>query len=344
MPFENTVDVLLEQACPSIQYRVRAEILCQPRDSVEMRALQGRILDDPAVQAVVGWRRPDGWLGYEFHGARGTETGIRLLCEKGVLPDHPALAGALAALANASLERLSRGIGKAGDQLDADNQGGTRMIQAAVISYAGIDDLPLVQAQIRLALDAFETVLRFDSAGDAFEQYRGHRVLRPGTPWPSIYHLRLLAHTRSWRTPETINRLAESVRRLIQLSPLPGYHVRRGSQLVAPASFAMLDFKPALAALDGAGWAMWFHRMELLARLGVVPRVGALQAQTAALEQMIAEGGGWFTMNFEHRYFKLWGAYTGLMLESDWRVAQRRLNDLTFRSLLILHHAGEKIQ
>lgn len=33
------------------------------------------------------------------------------------------------------------------------------------------------------------------------------------------------------------------------------------------------------------------------------------------------------------------GAYTGLMLEPDWRDPQRRINDLTFRSLLILHYS-----
>jgi hypothetical protein len=323
---------------------VRAEILSQPLESGEMRQLHDRILRDPAVQAAFGWRQPDGWLGRNFHGASSVETAIRLLCEKGVRRDHPVLAGALIALVNATPEQLSRGIGKVGPYFDAANLGGSRMIQAAVLSYAGMEELPLVQAQIRLALSAFEAVLAFESCGDAFEPYRGQCVLRPGTAWPGIYHLRLLAHTRSWRTPETTNRLAECVQRLVEFSPLPAYHVRRGSQLIAPASYAMLDFNSSLANLDGAGWAMWFHRMEVIARLGVMPRVPALNRQAVDLQEMLAGTDGWFTMNFDHRYFKLWGAYTGLMLEPDWRSPQRRVNDLTFRSLLILHHAGELIQ
>jgi hypothetical protein len=39
-----------------------------------------------------------------------------------------------------------------------------------------------------------------------------------------------------------------------------------------------------------------------------------------------------------HTYFRKWGAYTGLMLEHDWCDPQRRIYDLTFRSLIILYY------
>jgi hypothetical protein len=48
--------------------------------------------------------------------------------------------------------------------------------------------------------------------------------------------------------------------------------------------------------------------------------------------------GGKFTKQLAHDYFRRWGAYTGLMLEADWRIPQRRINDLIFRSLLILNY------
>jgi len=44
-----------------------------------------------------------------------------------------------------------------------------------------------------------------------------------------------------------------------------------------------------------------------------------------------------------HGYFQEWGANTGLGLAPDWRAAQRRINDLTFRSLLILQYAGRDL-
>ena len=79
--------------------------------------------------------------------------------------------------------------------------------------------------------------------------------------------------------------------------------------------------------------------MECLARLGVVDSIPALQAQVDRLTGMLAAGGGRFTLQLRHDYFTHWGAYTGLMLEPDWRSPSRRTNDLTFRSLLILHYA-----
>jgi hypothetical protein len=51
-------------------------------------------------------------------------------------------------------------------------------------------------------------------------------------------------------------------------------------------------------------------------------------------------GTGGFPLELRHLYFTKWGAYTGLMLEKDWRSPRRRANDLTFRAVLILHYAG----
>lgn len=340
MPFGNAVDFLLNQACPAIQYRLRAEILGQPRDDEEMSRLQRQILADRAVQTVFAWQQPDGWLAHDFHGTNSIEAGIRLLCEKGLEKDHPVLSGALTALAVAGPERLERGIGRVGGLLDQMGLGGSQMIRAAVFARAGVEEPDFVQQQIERALEGFDSLARIDTVNDLFADYRGKRVIRSGIPWPGIYHLRLLAFTRTWRTAERLDRLAGSVERLVSLSPIPAFNARHGSQLIAPASFCIHNFNPELAGLDGAGWMMWFHRMELLARLGVVKRVAALQRQVAELEEILDAGGGLFPLKLDHAYFKRWGAYTGLMLEPDWRIARRRVYDLTFRSALILHYAG----
>jgi hypothetical protein len=100
----------------------------------------------------------------------------------------------------------------------------------------------------------------------------------------------------------------------------------------------MEHFNPDLAALDAAGWMKWFQRMELLARLGVVHRVPELKRQADALVELLGAGGGAFTRPLRYAYFQKWGAYTGLMLETDWKDPQRRVYDLTFRSILILHY------
>jgi hypothetical protein len=333
-----TTALLLERACPSIQYRLRKEVLGQPASSPEMLSLQDRILEDGAVKEITGWQQPDGWLAWDFHGAQSTEAGIRRLCEKGVEPGQPVLRAALQAL-ECLPDRLSRGLGKPGRVLDDLGLGGARLIQAAMFACAGIEETPLVQEQTRVALAGFTAVRAVDSTAGLFEMRRGKRVLNPGTLWPGIYHLRLLAWTHGWRTPENCRQVREAVKRLIRLSPIPEFSVWCRSQLIAPPSFCMRDFNPDFAALDDAGWMMAFHRLELLARLGVVRGIPELERQVSGLEDRLADGDGLFTNKLSHPYFHQWGAYTGLRLEQDWREATRRINDLTFRSLLILHYA-----
>jgi hypothetical protein len=188
-----------------------------------MLALQARVLGDKAVREVMSWRQPDGWLAWQFHGTKGTEPGIRLLCEKGVERTHPVLAGA--------------------------------------------------------------------------------------------------------------------ARRLVALSPIPRIIVRYGSRVYVPGSFAMHDFRPDMAAMDSPQWSQWFQRMELLARLGVVGAIPQLQQQVGILRGMLNANGGRLTKELEPRAFRSWGAYALGSLEEDWRRPERRMYDLTFRSLLILHYA-----
>lgn len=333
------MDGLLAWACPSIQYRLRRDILRQPPQSDEMRGLQARILQADRVREVIGWRQDDGWLAWDFHGSHSIEAGVRILCEMGVERENPALDGALRAL-GAHDDRLERGIGKVGAILDDLGLGGSRMIRAAVFAYAGVEDLPCVTKQIAIALDGFQAVLDIGGVEGIVEEYKGKLVFKPGVTWPSVYHLRLLAFTHSWRTPHNLAMLARAIGRLIEWSPLPDIKARHKSQLIAPASFGMHDFNPALDTLDPAGWMMWFHRMELLSQLGIAGFVPELRAQAERLQEMLDASDGRFTAPLNHPYFKNWGAYTGLMLEPDWKSPGRRINDLTFRSLLILAGAN----
>jgi hypothetical protein len=332
-------DRLLEQACPSICYRLRLEVLHQHPSDDEMLVLQHQILEDSAVKEVFGWQAPDGWLAWKFHGYPGLEAGIRMLCEKGVDSRHPVLSKALQSLKSCDEDRLLRGLGTPGKILDQCGLGGAQMIRAVVLAYAGVENEPGVKEQIELALAGFRSVLEINRAEDLIDEYRGKPVFRPGIHWPSLYHLRLLAWTHSWRAPQNQIDLGRCFQRLVELSPVPYLLLRCQSQLIAPAAFCMDTFNPDMTALDDAGWMSWFQRTELLARLGVIQRVPTLARQTEVLADLVESGSGFFTKPLQHPYFKKWGAYTGLMLEKDWRDAQRRINDLTFRSILILHYA-----
>jgi hypothetical protein len=329
---------LLEVACSSIQYRTRLEIMGHEPDSIGMSKLQAEILENPMVKRVFGWQRDDGWLGCSFHGYESIEAGIRILCENGLVCDHPILAEALIALEDRK-DRLHLGIGKVGKILDRMGLGGSKMIRAHLFAHAGIEGKDFIQNQREVAMEGFRGVLKVHHIQDILEEYRGKRVFKPGVIWPGIYHLRLLAFTHGWRTPGNQQMIADAIQRLVALSPIPIIHARHKSQLIAPASFCMDDFNPEMEALTDSEWMEWFHRMEMLARLGVMGSNSTLQSQLKTLKDILTVGDGFFTRWLSHSSFSKWGAYSGLMLERDWRSPVRRASDLTFRSLLILHHA-----
>jgi hypothetical protein len=327
---------LFSSACPSIQYRVGSDLLHRSIDSYEMRMLQTEILADSEVQKQFNSQTPDGWFGLRFHGYDSFESGIRILVEKGVSLQHPVLVRAMDALDKDS-ERILQDLGSFGRYFDKLKLGGTKMIQAWLLALGGRYDHPLVAEQVMVALEGMQSVLMVNNFSEATEIWRNHLVFKPGIQWPGIYHLRLLAYTQDWRNTKNLTMIANVLKNLVQFSPIPQTHVRKGSQLIAPASFAMLDFNSDLRTLDAPGWMQWFHRMEMLARMGVLQNVNIFDQQIGFLKEILKENDGKFNLPLSHDYFKHWGAYTGLMLEPDWKKPIRRINDLTFRSHLIIN-------
>ncbi len=304
-----------------------------------MRDLQEQILRDGSIVEVTNAQNPDGWIAWSFHGYESMESGLRLLCEKGVEAGNPVVVHALSALEHGT-DRLERGLGQPGRILDELGFGGGETIRAYLFALVGNEDPAFVKEQIEQALDLFRFTAQINSLTDIHEQYKSKLVFRHGIRWPSIYHLRLLAWTKSWRTSDNNKVMAESIRNLVCLSPIPDIHVKYKAQLIAPASFCMHHFAPDMGCLSDAEWMQWFHRMEVLSRLGVVQQIPETVQQVHELEDRLLKNHGRFTAKLNHPYFQNWGSYAGLALEKDWRSRQRRINDLTFRSLLILNYSG----
>ncbi len=62
MNVEPLINHPLEFAGPSIEYRIRKELLYQSASLPEITALQVQILMDEAVNEVQSWQQPDGRL------------------------------------------------------------------------------------------------------------------------------------------------------------------------------------------------------------------------------------------------------------------------------------------
>lgn len=78
----------------------------------------------------------------------------------------------------------------------------------------------------------------------------------------------------------------------------------------------------------------------MIAHLSVADSVPQIKRQIDWLWEYLNQHDGWFDMSLHHFYFTKWTHYIGLALENDWKIKQNKINDLIFRSLLILNKAN----
>lgn len=335
------IDFLLKEACPSIKYRIHKEISpLFTTDQVE--ELISLIFQDDLIKKFVSIQDPSGWINQDFHSENGIETAVRVLCEKGLDASHITVSKMLNQLEEREQGFDDGSLTRVGKVLDQLNLGGSQLIRAVIFAYAGIGDKALILEQVKATLGVFKYLTGVNSINSIVNEYKGKLVFKKDVKWPSIYHLRLLAYTKSWRNKENLSMVTESIKRLIDVSPIPHINGLYRSQLISPGSFCMHDFKADMTNLDAKQWMMWFHRMELLSRLGVVKSIPELNEQLDFLKSIIDDYSRVFSKKYTHFYFTKWTMYTGLALEPNWKTKNRYLCDLLFRSLLILHYSELK--
>lgn len=332
---QELINYLLEEGCPSIKYRVKKEIY----DEVDNNLYQ-QILDDQEVRKIISMQNETGWIDEDFHSEKGVETAARVFFEKGLENDYPAYKKMLNELEQRDDTYDNGCLSRVGKILDKKGFGGSELMRAVVFAYAGLENKLLVKKQIEETLDCFRYLTTISSVNEVTEQYKNKLVFSEGAKWPSIYHIRLLAYTESWRNDKNKKMIIDSIKKLIQLSPIPDISVLENHQLISAASFCMHNFNPNINKLKDKEWMMWFHRMELLSRLGLVTEIKELKQQVETIIKLLKESDGLFSKKINHLYFRKWSPYTGLALEKDWRSPKRRVSDLSFRVLLIIFYSG----
>ncbi len=175
--------------------------------------------------------------------------------------------------------------------MDSKGFGGSEAIRAVLFAKGGLEEKNFVRYQVEKALEAFDFVRSVGSLSEITENYGGKLVFKEGARWPSIYHLRLLAFTKEWRSEPNKKLLIGAIRRLAEMSPIEYALVRHKAQLIAPASVFMDDFNSDMDKLDSKGWMMWFHRMELLARTGIANEVPSIKRQIDQLQSILRKSG-----------------------------------------------------
>ena len=347
MKFKKTIAQLLTTACPSIRYRIRREVLGERASTAEMKALRKQVLRQPRVLTVLSSRESDGWstdMGYfpALHNRCGIEVAFRILREAGIATSHPAFASGLAAMDRVDKpwrEIVQDGCG-----------GGWAGFEAIVRSLGGQANSDFVKHEAGRAVAAF----RFVTEVEDFDRLIGKGkkpAFRKGCDWPGVHHMELLVNTTAWRTKANLAIVAAAIPRMMAFYPRPESNVQ-GKSLnfqggETAYSVVWQRVLPNLPASGGAWWH-WLVSMERFARIGIVQRSPELLQQVTALESLLRKSAGWFREDVTPWPFLKWERYTGLALEAktpgervwEWESPQGQTNDLTFRSLLILHYSG----
>ncbi len=344
---KNTIVFLLENAGPSIRYRVKKEILncITPKEEA---ALQEEIMAEPISVLITNCQKENGWLGNGFHGPNknagpyeNQECGTKYFAEKGVRKDNPVLQKAMDAFVTVPFSDLCyRTKGKVYDEFKyAAN--GQNLIRCACIARAGYDDVIDIKPQIQLSLDSFKRVLEVDSVIDISRRIKSckYRLFNNYEKWPCRYHFDILAHTDSWKSEENSRMLAKSFEKLMRTDRPEIKGVGAISWVGHP-----------LGTLGGfcEGYAIRYEKngvsvvnleaVEWLVRCGVHHYLPAVQNEVKAIKNSIDENGICRIAADEEELQGI-STYSGLQIEKDWKSVTSKLCDITFRALLILHYS-----
>lgn len=326
---ERMIQFLLENANPSIRYRVRTEVLHEDIPFEEKQRMHNEIMEEPLVKLIVGCQKENGWLGNGFHGPNknagpyeNQEVGTKYLGEKLVFKDTPVLAKAMDAFVTTELTDLCyRTKGKYFDEFRyAAN--GQNIIRCACIARAGYDDKIDIRPQIQLSLDSFHRVLEVDSILDISRVKKSggkeKRVFNDYEKWPCYYHLDILAHTDSWKTEENIKIMAESVNKLMR-TDRPDMQVGADSWVgyVLGTTGCYKEGFTLGYEKDSLHYT-YLDRVEWLCRCGVTPYVEQLLKEVKHIAESVNADGICEALIDENQ-LKGFSTYCGQQLETDWK-------------------------
>lgn len=349
MKFQPTIDALLKEACPSIQYRIRTEILGESPSSPVNKKIQQAILDDALVKEACSWQLPDGHFGQTLtddvmgtgkmlgivHGKNGLEQGMKVLTEKGVSADDAHVVKALAVIDAIPAKARIDGF-----------------LTIASAAY-GITDRDYARRACAEALAKFER-LSVLTAMDEIVGKGKRRVFKRGVLWPDVYDLAVLACTQEWRSPANEDMMRTAVAKILDFYPEPenvaGRFIRWGTtDKWGVFEFVWFKLSPALPGTPGQWSRLWFKNLEHLSRLPFLLELPGIESLLTGLMAVLDQGHGWFMEAVAPRSFIRWTwAYDGLALEDcsflkppyEWASEEGLVRDLTFRSLMILHNFG----
>lgn len=365
-----SIDFLLENAGPVIQYRLRKEILNNLSPSDEANLLE-QIYQTPLFKLLQTYVKPNGFIGSGMHSWdnwRGTvlhetplqdgETAARLLSYYAIPKDHPIIKNLIAALRDEEIlyeefsyippekERFKnrfRGL----------NSGFSLMILVYTMqAMLGYGDDAYIQPFQNLSLEAFRSFLQINSLDDITKQRQSkakynYPYIEEDTYFPCQYHLETLAYTKSWRTPENIKLMADALNQFDKIMQ-GGYniHIKIGSKYYVPFPLIMSNSPIRPFSTDIIDSITYRRPLTEIAMLGVGDKVGAIRQSIENIEEALHHDGI-LRINLNSPHNKRYSpinivyptAYNDVRLEPDYSRKYSFECDLTFWAVQFLYLA-----
>lgn len=372
MNLSKSIDFLLENAGPIIQYRLRKEILNNLSVSEEENLLE-QIYQTPHFRLIQTYSKSNGYIGSGMHSwdnwrgmilhetpLQDGETAARLLSYYMIPKTHPIVANFVAALRDEEVLRnefsyIPPEIPRFEHRFNGLNNGNCLMAliytMQAMLGFG--DEYEDLQKFQLISLKGFNRLLGLSSL-DEITSFNKSEKRKYNYPYieaeeyfPDSYTLAMLAYTTNWRTDERIRMLAAAINHVNDImKPENKMHVRINGKYMAPC-FALIQpirsFHPDI--IDSI---MYRRILTEIAMVGVGKNVGIISESITNLEEALSCDGV-LRLNFEVPHNKRYSPikieyptpYVDVRLEPNYKSKNALLCDLTFWAVQFLHLCDE---
>lgn len=366
MNLMKSIDFLLENAGPVIQYRLRKEIL-NDLTKEEAENLLAQIYQTPYFKLLLSYVKPSGYIGSGMHSWdnwRGVklhetplqdgETAARLLAYYGIPKSHPVVANFVAVMRDEDKLReefsyIPPEVVRFANRHIGTSSGFSLMLLIyALQAMLGYGDDNETQHFQDISLKGFARILEISSLSEiaktrTSKSKYNYPYIEAGEYFPCAYTLSGLAYTQRWRTPEKVRMLADSLNHINAImKPDNMMHIKIGNHYYAPCFALNRPIKPFRC--DYIDNIAYRRTLTEIAMLGVGERVGVIRESAANVQEAI-DANGILRMRFDLPHNKRYSpksieyptAYADVRLEADYRQKYALECDLTFWAVQFLH-------
>lgn len=368
MNLNKSIDFLLENAGPVIQYRLRKEILNNINRAEEEMLLE-KIYQLPHFKLLLKYTKPNGYIGRGMHSWdnwRGVilhetplqdgETAARLLSYYGIPKTHPLVENFVTAMRDEGILRdefsyISPEKERYNNRFRGISSGFCLMLLIYTMqAMLGYGDDEHVKPFQNVAFDAFKSILPLTSFDEITRkrQSKGrynYPYIEEESSFPCQYHLETLAYTHAWRTPENIRLMADALNHYNEiLQGVNPFHIKIGTKYYVPFPLNMHNSPIRPFRADVIDIITYRRLLTEIAMLGVGDSVGVIKKSIENVENAIGRDGI-LKINFDVPHNKRYSpkkieypaAYVDVRLEADYKRKYALECDLTFWAVQFLH-------